>query len=138
MTRVVLDPNVIVSALIAPGGTSRRAVDATLMDGTDLVVSPQWLREISEVSARPRFRRWFGVETAETLIGELWRAAIQLEDPTRPASLGPDPDDDYLLALAEAAGAILVTGDQALVEHQGPATALSPAAFVARQTPQSL
>ncbi|MEW6581141.1 MAG: putative toxin-antitoxin system toxin component, PIN family [Actinomycetota bacterium] len=119
MRRVVLDPNVIVSALIAPCGTSRQAVDAALADDTDLILTAQWLREISEVVARSRFRRWFSAQSAESLVAELWRGGIVVDDPVRFAPLGPDPDDDYLLALAGANDAVLVTGDHALLEHPG-------------------
>jgi len=136
VTRIVLDPNVVVSALIAPQGTSRRALDAALIDGTDLIVSAQWLAEIGEVTGRPRFRRWFSVEAAQLLIAEIWRTGLQFDDPVRSEPLGPDPDDDYLLALAEAATAVLVTGDSALVEHRGVVTVLSPAAFLAARTPE--
>lgn len=59
MFRVVLDPNVVISALIAPTGTTRHAVDAALSDGVDLIVCHLWMQEITAVAARERFRRWF-------------------------------------------------------------------------------
>lgn len=95
MIRVVLDPTVVVSAVRAPEGTSRRALDAVLVDGMGLIVSAQRLAEIREVTARPRFRRWFSVEAAQLLIAEICSAGLQFNDPVRRNPLGPDPDDDY-------------------------------------------
>ena len=89
-----------------------------------------------DVPQSPRFRRWFSVEVAQLLVAEMWRAGLQFDDPVRSEPLGPDPDDDYLLALAGAASAVLVTGDRALIEHTGVVTVLSPAAFLATQAPE--
>lgn len=54
-----------------------------------------------------------------------------MDDPERPHPLGPDPDDDYLLALAAQADAVLVTGDRALLAHAGGIAICSPARFAA-------
>ncbi|MDQ3629985.1 MAG: putative toxin-antitoxin system toxin component, PIN family [Actinomycetota bacterium] len=56
--RVVLDPNVLVSALISPSGPPREIVDAWIAERFDLVVSPALLAELDGVLARPKFRRW--------------------------------------------------------------------------------
>ena len=50
------------------------------------------------------------------------------DDPPAPARRSRDPGDDYLLALAESAVAILVTGDQDLLDVKG-LPVRSPRAF---------
>lgn len=51
-------------------------------------------------------------------------------DPSSPPPVLRDPSDDYLLALAQAAGAdAIVTGDHDLLDHQG----LHPPAVTARE-----
>jgi predicted nucleic acid-binding protein len=43
----------------------------------------------------------------------------------------PDPDDDYLIALANIARAVLVSGDKDLLGLSGQIPVYSPAEFVA-------
>jgi predicted nucleic acid-binding protein len=55
--------------------------------------------------------------------------AVDPEDP--PAVRSPDPGDDYLIALAASARAVLVSGDAHLLGLEGRIPVLSPARFVA-------
>ena len=55
--------------------------------------------------ARPRFRRWVSLEVAAEFIDGLAQDALVLDDPPAQPGLTADPDDDYLIALARAAGA---------------------------------
>jgi len=56
--RAVLDPNVLVSALISPAGPPREIVGAWMQGRFDLVASPALLGELRDVLERPKFRRW--------------------------------------------------------------------------------
>ena len=54
------------------------------------------------------------------------------EDPQSPPDIqSPDPDDDYLIALARNARAILVSGDKDLLGLSGQIPVYSPAEFAA-------
>jgi predicted nucleic acid-binding protein len=55
--REVLDPNVLVSALISDAGLARQIIDAWARERFELVVSPALLGELGEVSVRPRLGR---------------------------------------------------------------------------------
>jgi len=51
--RAVLDPNVLVSALISPAGPPREIVGAWMQGRFDLVASPALLGELRDVLERP-------------------------------------------------------------------------------------
>jgi putative PIN family toxin of toxin-antitoxin system len=122
--RVVLDTNILISALILPGGTTDTIVQAWRRRAYTLLTCDEQVEELRDCFARPwlvpgRIRR----NEAGRLINQLRRYAIvvaQLPEVER----SPDPDDDFLLALAEAGNAdFLVTGDKAgllpLQTHRG-------------------
>lgn len=126
--RAVIDPNVWVSALINPDGAPARVARAVAEGSVSAVVSERPLDELSGVLMRPRFRRWFSVADAASY-GEALRGYGDLMDDPGPSSRAVrDPDDDYLVALAEAADALIVTGDEDLLGAR-----LTPPAITPRQ-----
>jgi len=113
--RVVLDPNVLISAVISSAGHSRQIVDAWVQGRFELVVSPALLGELGDVLRRPRFRRWVSLDVVSEFLGGLEDSALVLDDAPAQPGLTSDPADDYLVALAREAGAdFLVSGDQHL------------------------
>jgi putative PIN family toxin of toxin-antitoxin system len=110
--RAILDPNVIISALLSRGGTPARVLRAWLDGRFDLIVSPLLLEELERALAYPKLAERINAEETAALIDWLRREAILVEPPT---SRSEDPGDDYLLALAEAERAVLVTGDRHLL-----------------------
>jgi uncharacterized protein len=113
--RVVADANVLVSAALArsPQAPSVLALDAALDGRLELIISPQLLREIAMVLARPRLRRYLSSEEALRFISDLAAQTTLIADAPGPqAAVCRDPDDDYLVALATASGAdAIITGD---------------------------
>ena len=100
--RAILDPNVIISALLSRDGTPARVLRAWLEGRFDLIVSPLLLDELERALAYPKLAERIKAEEATALIDWLRREAILVEDPAaRPTSRSEDPGDDYLLALAE-------------------------------------
>lgn len=78
----------------------------------ELVVSPHLLDELTSTLLRPKFRRWVSADDAVVFVETLRLAGIVVDDPTDVEPVSRDPDDDYLVALARAAGAaVLVSGD---------------------------
>lgn len=62
----------------------------------------------------------------------LSRAGLATDDPQSPPDIqSPDPDDDYLIALASIARAVLVSGDKDLLGLSGQIPVYSLAEFVA-------
>jgi uncharacterized protein len=114
--RAILDPNVIISALLSRDGTPARVLRAWLEGRFDLIVSPLLLEELERALAYPKLAERIKAEEAAALIDWLRREAIIVADPAEPTtSRSEDPGDDYLLALAEAERAALVSGDQDLL-----------------------
>ncbi|WP_165491925.1 putative toxin-antitoxin system toxin component, PIN family [Egibacter rhizosphaerae] len=113
--RVVIDPNVLLSALIAPGGASDQAVRRIVVHATP-IASPELLDRFVQRAREERFRRWFSVAGAEELAGQLAELAEVAEDAAHVPAVGvADPSDDYLVALARRRRADrLLTGDRGI------------------------
>ncbi len=115
--RVVVDPNVFISAAISSEGATAALID--LIDAGMLlpVVSPRLLAELDGVLRREKFRTWLDLAQVAGLITELERLGEIADDPVEVPTVSPDPDDDYLIALARSTGAdALVSGDRDLTE----------------------
>ena len=128
MRRVVLDPGVLVSALITPDGSPAKLLREVRTGGLELVVSPLLLEELEGVLGRQKFRRYVDLDAVHEYIDLLRREALAVPDPEGPSSLrSADPDDDYLIGLAQSQNAVLVSGDKHLLEIGGGAPILAPA-----------
>jgi putative PIN family toxin of toxin-antitoxin system len=126
--RVVLDPGVLVSALITPDGSPAKVLREIRAGGLELVVSPLLLAELEDVLGRKKFRRYIGLDAVREYLDLLRREALAAPDPEGPSPLrSADPDDDYLIALAQSQNAILVSGDKHLLDIGGGAPILAPA-----------
>ncbi|HEX3827187.1 MAG TPA: putative toxin-antitoxin system toxin component, PIN family [Sporichthyaceae bacterium] len=112
---MVIDPNVCVAALINPYGTPAAVMDAVADRRLHAVVTQRLLDELSEVVARPKFRRWFSAEEGTAFVTALAAVAEAGADPVEVAPVVRDPDDDYLVAVSRASQAVLVTGDDDLL-----------------------
>lgn len=133
MRRVVVDPGVLVSALITPSGTAAKLLGRARSGDLELIVSRRLLEELERVLGREKFRRYVDLDTVRDYIELLRRDAILAADPEGPAPLRcADPDDDYLIALAHDRGAVLVSGDGHLLDLAARgAPILSPADLLA-------
>lgn len=131
MIRAVLDPGVLIAALISSQGAPAQLLTLWLDGAFEVVVSPNLLGELSTVLRRSKFRRYVSEDEAEQYVDVLRRLAIILEDPEEVPAVSVDPKDDYLMALAASAGAIVVSGDPHLTEihNAGPAV-VTPREFV--------
>jgi putative PIN family toxin of toxin-antitoxin system len=131
--RVVLDANVLVSALISTAGPPREIVDAWVEERCELIASPTLLDELRDVLARPRFRRWVSLDVAAQFVDGLARDAVLVADPPAQPGLTPDPDDDYLIALVRAAQIdYVVSGDRHLRDvAEAVPPVLTPREFLA-------
>jgi uncharacterized protein len=129
--RAVLDPNVLISALLSRDGTPAKLIALWLRGEFELIVSPQLLDELERALAYPKIRARLDEDAASEFLDLLRAAAVPAED-VEPTPRSADPADDYLIALAEHSRAILVSGDKDLLEL-GPALPIeNPARFLRR------
>ena len=134
MTRVVLDSNVLVSALISPGGVPARVLDLWRGDQFVLLVSEPILDELARVLAQPKLRRYgLSASRVARVMRCLRQFAIVVEADPGVGEVVRDQDDQKFVDCAVVGRAdYLVTGDQDLLSlgrHAGIAI-VSPAAFV--------
>ncbi len=107
--RIVLDTNVLVSAMLTGGGTADFALQLVLQGTVVLLADSRILAEYDEVTARPQFK--FDDKERRLLLGIL----TDLAEPVvaRPLRLAlPDPDDRVFVEVAIAGGAdAIITGN---------------------------
>ena len=134
MLRVVLDVNVLVSAVIRRSGVPAAILNAWRAGLFELVVSDLLLAELREVLARPHIAQFVISAETEELVAALEASGTLVADPPPGERLVPgDPNDDYLVALARAGRAqVIVTGDVHLLELELQPPAVTPRGFLSR------
>ena len=132
MIRAVLDVNVIVAALLSPTGSPATLLRRWLDGSYELVVSPTLLRELERTLGYRKISARVTAEDARGLVELLLRDADVRDDPaTEPLVRSADPNDDYLISLASAANALLVSGDRHLLDLSDDLPIYRPAQFLA-------
>jgi uncharacterized protein len=110
--RVVLDTNIIVSAIITAAGKPSAIVDAWLDGKFTLLICAAHVDELRSTLQKPRVAELVKPYKAGRLVNQIKRFAEDV-GALPPVERSPDPADDFLLALSEAGNAdYLVTGDK--------------------------
>lgn len=109
MARVVLDTNVLVSALLNPGGTPSLVLEGILERRWEALASPEMLAEYYSVLGRDKFG--FSTAGVAEFMARL-KACVIPVFPAERIRACADPDDDKFLSAALAGAAThLVTGN---------------------------
>jgi len=107
-SRVVLDTNILVSALMTPLGNPAKVYKMFFLRMLELVYCEEIIAEYEDVLYRPRLR--IPAEAAETIL-----AAIRLYGESVVPITGtddlPHEDDRVFFDTAKSAGAFLITGN---------------------------
>ena len=99
----------------------------------ELIVSPHLISEVAAVLARPKFARYVTSDEVADFVEMLRNDAVVHPDPEVLEPVTRDPRDDYLVALANAAGAVLVSNDRDVLEADiRGIEALTPREFLDR------
>jgi uncharacterized protein len=131
--RVLVDPGVLVAALISREGAPARLLRLWLDGAFDLIVSPALLAELEDVLRRPKFRPYFTVRQAAALVALLRERGVFVPDPQEVVPVSRDPGDDYLLALGAESADVLVSGDSDLTNlADAPIGVLTPRQILSR------
>ncbi len=113
--RVVLDTNVVVSAMLLPGSVPRRALDRGLDQGSILISIPVLL-EISELLTREKFDRYLTESERLRFLVALLKET-ELVEITEQIDVCRDPKDNKFLELAICGKAdFIITGDDDLLD----------------------
>ena len=112
--RVVLDSNVLISAVVF-GGKPREILERVLWGDLTLIISPAILDEVEAVLGGEKFR--FSGEAARIVVQEI-ESLAEIVDPATAVSVVPDdPDDDRVIACAlDGRADCLISGDQHLLK----------------------
>ena len=136
MLRIVVDSNVLVSAVISAGGPPAEVLDRWRNADFDLVASAALLAEVEQVLLRPKFRAWVGEADAQAYVRALALESVMVDDPPAAVGITPDPADDYVVALArEARADVIVSGDAHLTKLELDPPVLTPREFLDRLGP---
>ncbi len=116
--RIVLDTNVVLSALLWRGTPYRFLEVARRREGVALFTSIALLEELAEVLLRPMAAKRLAVigRTARQVLADYVDAADLVTPLAVPSVIAADPDDDHVIAAAVAAqAALIVSGDHHLL-----------------------
>jgi len=110
--RVVVDTNVLISALLSARSLPAELIELWREGRFDLLTSVEQLEELRRVMRYPKIRERLSPALAGRLINELRDVAVLVSDlPQVTACV--DPYDNYLLAMVKAGRSdCLVTGDK--------------------------
>lgn len=104
MARIILDTDVVVSALKSRNGASNRLLSLVGTDRFELVISNTLIVEYEAV-----LKRHFDHEAVDSVLDYLCRAGKQQELFYLWRPVLKDPDDDFILELAVASAAVIIT-----------------------------
>ena len=121
--RVILDTNILISALLVQGGPPGAIYRAWIEGCFTLLTCADQLAEMRATLRKPTLAERIKPHDAGRLMNDLKHFAEGV-DPLPHVDRSPDPEDNFLLAAAKAGHAdYLVTGDKsgllALRKHEG-------------------
>ncbi|MDI1259415.1 putative toxin-antitoxin system toxin component, PIN family [Aquabacterium sp.] len=135
--RVVIDTNVLLSALISPHGSPDAIYRAWRAARFELVTSLAQLDEVRRASRYPKLKAILPAHRVGAMVNNMQRAIVLEHRPSLPPSVEVhDPNDAFLLAMALVGDAnYLVTGDRRAgllqLGSAGHARIVTPAVFCA-------
>ena len=116
---VVLDTNVIISALLSPEGTAAEIVNQWEQEAFDVATSAALIEELRRALTYERVRKYIKLtaEELERLLRYYDNTAVVVESEIRLEVVQEDPDDNRVLECAlTSQAAYIVTGDGHLLE----------------------
>mgnify|MGYP000894230517 FL=1 len=115
--RLVLDTNVVFSALLWRGKPHQLLEAVSQRSDTHLFSSPALLEELADVLARPMAAKRLALigATANAVLAD-YRTVVEMVEPAVAPRVARAADDDQVIAAAQAArGDLIVSGDDDLL-----------------------
>ena len=122
--RLVLDTNILISALLSRKGPPGQLLELWDEGGVYTLLSAEaQLDELLRASRYPKLRTRLELSAVDEAVRAIRKLATMVSD-LPVLDISPDPNDNFILAIAQAGQAdLLVTGDKRglldLVEHGG-------------------
>jgi putative PIN family toxin of toxin-antitoxin system len=131
--QAVLDPNILISALLSPAGRAADVLRAWQSGEFELIVSALLIEELEQALAYPKLPGRIPEEDAHAFVHWIAGSVTLVNDPDeQPPVHASDSGDDYLIALAASCRAILVSGDRHLLDLRHEIPVESPSQFLQR------
>jgi putative PIN family toxin of toxin-antitoxin system len=133
---IVLDPNVIISAILSPRGNPAAIIRRWEADEFEVATSPELVKELRRALSYGRVMKHLKLSTKElsTFLGHFQSIVVNVSLQEILEVMKNDPDDNRILECAlEASATIIVSGDRHLLnlkEYRG-IEILPPAGFLA-------
>lgn len=110
--KIVLDTNILVSALITKGTPPDLLYQAWSVGDFGLVTSDRQFDELTRVLAYEKLQRYIKPQAASVLLANMQEMA-EMVTGLRKVDYSPDPDDNWIIATALQGGAdYIVSGDK--------------------------
>lgn len=107
--RIVIDTNVIISALLSPSGSAVRFMGDVFDEKYEVVITESILEEYNEVMHRPKFM--IDEDIIQFILTWMMDHAIfvEVDEGDYPEEEMPDPKDAVFYVAARCTGSLLVT-----------------------------
>lgn len=119
----------LISAILSGRGAPAELIRRWRLGEFELIVSGKLVAELSRALAYPKL---IPDASAAAFVGLVEGSGTMAEDTGDPPVSSRDPGDDYLIALASSAKALLVSGDEDLLTLADRAPVESPRQFLER------
>jgi putative PIN family toxin of toxin-antitoxin system len=145
MIRVVLDTNLLVSAILSPAGPPAQILKLGIENAITLIFSPAIIAETRRVLLYPKLvklfqKRQVSVEKIEEFLKKLIRISVMVPGALEVTIVTEDPSDNKIIACAlDGRADFLISGDTHLLKlqrYQG-VEIISPMDFLATLAPRS-
>ncbi|MCJ7621877.1 MAG: putative toxin-antitoxin system toxin component, PIN family [Anaerolineaceae bacterium] len=132
---LVLDTNVIISALLSPKGSPAKVIDLWEAEAFDIATSKQLLNELARALEYKRVKKYFKQpqEKINALLKRFRTVGVMVDQQFELNVIVDDPDDNRVLECAVAANAsYIISGDDHLLdlEKYREIVILTPAGFL--------
>ena len=119
--RIAIDTNLLIAALMRPGGTSASIVEEWLEGRLEVVASPATIREAELVLGGGWLARMVSREAVESLLDALRTRSVLADEPTPIRDLRLKDDGDLRMVEAAVAGGAryVVTTDREFLSQRG-------------------